>query len=130
MWHKIYFNKQNIQTETSKATLIKMPHSSNYDGWLFWHPSKLVREEGGKGYHLSFSFSDTWEFKIFKQYKNKKGPEQTISIKEMKEAFGASDESIEKAKEAHDAKENESYLHVSEPQPINKEVEVDESLKR
>lgn len=130
MWERINFNAQNIERETERATLIKMPKKSNYDGWMFWHPSKLVREEGGKGYHLSFSFSDTWEFKLFKQYKNGKGPEQTISINEMKEAFGASNESIENANEAHKTKEEKSYLHVTEPTPIDKEVEVDESLMR
>ena len=130
MWDKMMFNAQNLETETSKATLINMPKKSKYEGWSFWHPSKLIRIEGGKGYHLSFSFSDTWEFKLFKKYKNGKGPEQVISIAEMKEAFGLSSNAIESANDAHNAKQNESYLHVTEPKPIDKEVEVDKSLKR
>ena len=130
MWRKINFNAQNIEMETDRATLIKLPHRSEHDGWLFWHPSKLVREEGGKCYHLSFSFSDDWEFKIFKPYKNGKGPEKIIGSEEMMAAFCASDEAIEQANAAHEAKENESYLRVTEPEPVNKEVEVDESLKR
>ena len=130
MWRKINFNAQNIETETERSTLIKMPKKSKYEGWVFWYPTKLVRDEGGKGYNLSFSFSDTWEFKIFKQYKNGKGPEQVISIAEMKEAFGLSNDTIESANAAHDAKQNESYLNVTEPTPVDKEVEVDESLKR
>lgn len=130
MWERINFNAQNIERETERATLIKMPKKSKYEGWAFWHPSKLVRDEGGKGYHKSFSFSDSWEFKLFKQYKNGKGPEQIISIEDMKETFGISNESIGNANEAHKTKEEKSYLLVTEPTPIDKDVEVDESLKR
>ena len=130
MWDKIYFNKQNVKTETEKATLIKLPHASKYDDYLFWHPTKLIREEGGKGYHLSFSFQDDWEFKVFKLYKNKKGPEKILSVQEMKEAFRSSSATIAQANEIHEQKQQESYLRVTEPVPIDKDVEVDPSLKR
>lgn len=130
MWERIKFNAQNIETETERATLIKMPKKSKYKGWVFWHPSKLVRDEGGNSYHKSFSFSNNWEFKVFKKYKNGKGPEQIISIEDIKEAFGISNEAIGNANSAHREKEEKSYLHVIEPTPINKDVEVDESLKR
>ena len=125
-WHSIFFNKQNVEYETDRAILINMPSRSVYNGWQFWHPAKLVREEGGNGYFLSLSFTDDWSFRLFKSYKRGQNPQKTVSPVEIKEAFQASDESIRpQAKESSD-----SYLKVTDPEPITKEVEVDESLKR
>ncbi len=126
MWNKLFFNKQNVEYESDRVILINMPNQSIYKGWKFWHPAKLIREEGGNGYFLSISFTDDWEFRLFKNYKNKPNPEKTVGAEEIKDVFAASDESIRpQAKESSD-----SYLNVTEPDPIYKEVEVDESLKR
>lgn len=125
MWKKIRFNAQNIEHETGKATLIKMPNKSEYKGWMFWHPSKLVREEGGKGYWLSFSYTDEWDFKIFKgkgQYRK----EIELDVEDMEEAFGVVNDEIG----TRQTNDDKSYLEVTEPKPINKEVEVDDELKR
>jgi len=125
-WNKLYFNKQNIERESERAVLIKLPSSSNYAGWMLWHPSKLIREEGGNGYFLSLSFTDDWSFRLFKNYKNKPNPEQMVEPKEIIEAFKGSDEMIR----SQATESSDSYLEVIEPKPITKEVEVDESLKR
>ncbi|WP_064615498.1 hypothetical protein [Streptobacillus moniliformis] len=66
MWEKIYFNAQNIERETNSAVLIKIPNNSEYSGYKFWHPAKLVRSEGGRGYHMSLSFTKQFKFKLFK----------------------------------------------------------------
>ena len=125
-WNTIFFNAQNIEHETNKAILIDMPSKSVYSGWKFWHPTKLVREEGGNGYFLSLSFTEEWKFKLFKNYKKQPNPEKIVGAEDIIEAFKTSDESIR-----HQARESsESYLEVTEPEPINKDVEVDESLKR
>lgn len=63
MWYKIKINANNIETSTDKAVLIKMKHNSNYDGFVFWHPKKLVREEGTM---ITFSFNDEFKFNLKK----------------------------------------------------------------
>ena len=63
MWYKIKINANNIEASTDKAVLIKMKNSSNYNGFVFWHPKKLVREERGI---YTFSFNDEFKFNLKK----------------------------------------------------------------
>ena len=64
-WKKITVNIQNVEAETGKAVLIAMRHKSEYDGFKFWHPAKLVRP-GSNSFEIEVSFTDNWEFKLFK----------------------------------------------------------------
>jgi|GEM_PF-990694 len=64
MWHSIFFNSQSIQRESERSVLIKMPNRSSYNGYAFWHSKKLVREQGGKGYHLTFRFPNDYIFHV------------------------------------------------------------------
>lgn len=91
-WHKVQFNVQNIVVDTGKAVLIQMPHKSEYDGFKFWHPSKLVRDAGGKGYFKTFSFTDDFKFKLLKYGKGRYNKydvidEIEIDCEEMMNAF-------------------------------------------
>ena len=123
MWHKVYFNSQNIEHETAKAVLVKMPNKSEYAGYKFWHPTKLVREEGGKGYHMSFSFTEEFQFTIRKYGQNRQvTAEKIIGWDEMLEAFEQVNEQI--------GGHEETYLEVAEPDKVDKTVKIREELTR
>lgn len=123
MWHKVYFNSQNIEHDTAKAVLIKMPNKSEYAGYKFWHPTRLVREEGGKGYHMSFSFTEEFQFTIRKYGQNRQvTAEKIIGWDEMLKAFEQVNEQI--------CGHEETYLEVAEPDKVNKTVKVREELAR
>lgn len=127
MWKNIEINIQNIETDTGKATLIKMPNKSRYAGYKFWHPSKLVRY-GSNSYARSIGYTDGFTFKLFKNGNGKYNKfdvidEIEIDVEEFEEAFGC-------MKSCTRPKDNEeSYLIVEEPEKVEKEVEVDGELK-
>ena len=64
-WKQIQANSNLIQHETEKATLIKLPKSE----LMFWHPSKLVKTMGKSNYLMTFSFTDDFKFKCFRNGK-------------------------------------------------------------
>ena len=126
-WRKIYFNSFNVERMTARAFLINMPRKSDYDGYRFWYPAKLVRNEGGKGYHLSLLFTDKTEFDIRKYGKRGKLLDKVIlSPEAMLKAFEGVNEQIGHYASAN----NKSYLVVEEPTKIEKTVTVDNELKR
>lgn len=101
-WDNIFINSQNIKAESERAYLIQMPNKSSYKGWAFWHPKKLVREQGGKGYYISFSFTDEFIFKVLLYGKGRHNSmsvirREEISAEEMKEIFGVVDNSVNDA---------------------------------
>ena len=62
MWKNIEFNSNNVQAETAKSVLIKVPGSK----LKFWHPAKLVRYRGKGGYLISIGFTDEFTFRLFR----------------------------------------------------------------
>lgn len=125
-WKTINFNKQNIEHETAKAVLIKMPNNSEWHDYKLWHPSKCVRTlSKGNGYFKTFSYTENWEFTIFKS--NKKGErtaEQILTAEDMEIAFDVVNEQI-----SADAS-TESYLEIEEPKKVDKTVSINNELKR
>jgi len=98
MWRTININKQNIKVDTGNAILFACPHNSDYDGWEFWHPAKLVRE-GRHDNAVSVSYTEDFNF-ILKKYgkgkwnKNKILDEQQINFEEFEEMFEVMNENI------------------------------------
>lgn len=70
MWKNISINSNQIKAQTEKAILVNCPHNSNYDGYSFWHPSKLVRS-GKHCASVSIGYTDEFEFKLIKYGKGK-----------------------------------------------------------
>jgi len=99
MWKNLKINAQNIEFADYKTTLIKMPNNSDYAGYRFWHPSKLIRDAGGKGYFKSMGYTEDFEFKLKKygrgQHNSKKVlHEVTVDYTKMEEAFESANKSI------------------------------------
>ena len=133
MWYKINFNALNIEHETTRATLIKMPKNSNYAGYCFWHPKKLIREnEIGKGYFLTFSFDENFKFKLQKysksKYKKELLDEVVLDFEEIMNEFEAGDTTIKNIEKQKEEAEKITY-EVIKPEKIeNQEVEIDPEL--
>lgn len=121
MWKTIQFNKQNIEYDTGAAVLIKLPNRSNYKGYKFWHPAKLVREmRKGNGYFLTLSYTDEFVFKVFKTNKN------GIRIDSIEFTGDVLSEEFNQLVED----DNESYLEITEPVKVDRKVEIIKELER
>lgn len=128
MWKNININIQNIEYETGKATLIKMPNNSDYAGYKFWHPSKLIRP-GKNSYAVSLGYTDDFLFRLFKNGNGKYNKKEIIDeieidVEEFEEVFGIMDKNIQAPKI-----DKESYLIVKEPEKLDIEVKVRDELK-
>lgn len=88
-WKRLRIPKTNIVYETATAVLITMPHSSDYDGFKFWHSWKIT-ENTGRSYNILYN--ENFTFKLFKNGKgqyNKREVIERLEIKseELEEAF-------------------------------------------
>lgn len=98
MWKNININSNQIKTETERAVLINCPHNSEYCGYSFWHPSKLV----SSGKHLASAliiYNEDFKFKLIKYGKGKWNSRNTIdeieiSVEEFEEMFGIENKNI------------------------------------
>ena len=79
MWYKSQIHKNSIITDTGKSVLIALPHKSEYDGFAFWHPSKLVRE-GEYRNTVSISYNEDFVFKLKKYGKGKYNCREIIIV--------------------------------------------------
>lgn len=95
MWKNIYINTNLIQNFTSKSYLFKLPKTSKYTNYLFWHPAKCVHSVYGRDDILSLGYTDDFTFKIFKQGKNfNRLDEINLTAKDFEEIFEIMDSNI------------------------------------
>lgn len=112
LWHNVEINETHIKGYTDRATIIQIPKNLEYGGMIFYHPSKLVRENKNRS---TFGFTDEWDFTL---YSKNGGRKEQIGADEMLSLFGCD--------EGHEA----SYLKVEEPAPLSGDITVNEDLKR
>lgn len=126
-WKNINISKNNVKAETTKAVLINMPHNSDYDGYSFWHPTKLVRE-GRNRNSVSIGYTDDFKFRLKKYGKGKWNShdvidECEISAEYFEEAFHVMDENIK-------AKDPKSQYETHKPNELEAcEAEALDELK-
>ena len=102
VWKSININKQNIHKETESAILVKMPHKSEYNGWMFWHPKKAVKK-GRNRNSVTLLYTEEFVFHL-KKYGNGKFNkfkvigEQDIDVWDFEEAFSTMDSNIKSKK--------------------------------
>ena len=106
MWINFYVNKNQIQTETAKAILVKLPKTD----WLVWISSKCVRS-GTHSANLRVGVCDDREYEIFRNgngryNKFQKIDSKTVTGTELAEMCGV---------EAPKPKQDEYHV----PQEIN-----------
>lgn len=128
MWKNININKQNIVVATNRAMLIAMPHNSDYNGYSFWHPSKLIRE-GRHSYAISVGYTDDFTFTLVKYGKGKWNSREIVSQKkisasEFEDNFVIMDENI-----IAPTQSEESYIKVQDPKKLDLDIQVKEELK-
>lgn len=134
MWHKFALNSQNVVRETAKAVLIALPHKSNFDGFEFWYPKKLVRQ-GSHSYQLIASIPDDMQITARrtspKTYKVL--DEKELTPADVIEAFGGETQAVSAvkaiARETRFFEERRIEKHIPE-RIIPTEVNADETLIR
>lgn len=125
-WRSINIYKNQIETETAKAVLVKMPRSCRYTGWVFWHPRKLVRD-GRNDAAVEISYTDRWSFNVYKM--SPKPPfvklaTKRIDVAEFEKMFEKIDANIESQKPF-----SPSVEEVKAPKVEIDKVEVPEDLR-
>ena len=122
MWRNLDINKNLIKAETGRAVLIALPHNSDYDGYAFWHPAKLVRE-GKHTAAVSIGYTEDFIFNLKKYGKENAVLDTTfLSYDELEDVFGVVNDNIS-------APRKTNVFETHKPQSVEAvESEADESL--
>ena len=103
-WHRVTIYENMIKTRTENSVLIKMPQNSEYKGYVFWYPAKLVREN--VNLTLTLSYTADFEFTLKKYGKGRTNykdvlSEVKISADEFTEIFNNINEALEEKPLVH-----------------------------
>jgi len=98
-WRSINVNLTMVKHQSERSVLIAMPHNSDFDGYAFWHPSKLVRDGRNSG-SVSIAYSDDFVFHLKKYGSGKWNSREVIAevdigADDFTEAFAETDANIE-----------------------------------
>lgn len=79
--------RQNIQYETDRAYLIKMPQDSEYNGYCYWYPFKLAKTEKETN-SIIIKFKDNFIIRLVQYGCGKEiKAHQFIGLEEMRKAY-------------------------------------------
>ena len=90
-FNKIEFDAHVVKQITNTAYLLKVPFESNYDGYVFWWPSRWIRKSEKANYRiLMFKDTDKFEFLLFDKHPTEKPiaiNKIVVDAEEFKEIF-------------------------------------------
>lgn len=123
----ININRNQVKLSTGRALLVKMPHNSDYDGFTFWFPQKLV-DEGRHDEALRLVIPVGFSFTL-KRISDKTRAvldEAELNAYQLVEQFRQTDENIAE-KQEHEPEQRFKTIEPNYRRP--EEVEVPECFK-
>lgn len=121
----ININRNQVKLSTGRALLIAMPHNSDYDGFTFWFPEKLV-DKGRHDEAIRLCIPVSFEFKLRRTSPKtfKVLAEEELNAYQLVEQFRQTDENIQGA----DIATRTEVETVEAPEVKIDSVEVPEDL--
>lgn len=97
-WKSLEINSCFAGRKHGKSRMFYCPESSDYAGYVFWHPIKCIKkDEWGETYYIRYN--DDWKFRLTA---NGGALEENLTAEEFEKAISASDWSqYEKLSEHH-----------------------------
>ncbi|HAC0164860.1 TPA_asm: hypothetical protein GYX81_07265 [Listeria monocytogenes] len=121
-WHKIYTYSERVE-QWDNQTIIEIPSESEYEGYFFLLPKKMVYSLTPE--YSYFYFPDTWNFFLKKHTEKKE-----LSVSNMILCFKKENDEIMQF--FHTKKVNDSIVKVRThiPKKIEKDVIIENDLIR
>lgn len=121
-WKSIIFKEKFVKKSGEKASLIICPYQSKYEGYSFWHPTKLIYTTNKPGI-LTLRYTDEFEFRLTKcgYFGNKVGDPMKVTAAEIAALDWGSD--------VDESELNPYETHKPEPlKPIKNPTALEELL--